>query len=852
IWGRNDYAQTNVPPAASNVVAVATGGYHHLALKADGTLLAWGADYAGQIDIPGGLNGIMAVAAGAAHSLALKTDGTVTAWGYNAYGQATVPAGLGNVVAIAGGWQHSLALKRDGTVVAWGNPSGGGPGSVVPAGLNNVTAIAASYHQNLALKSDGTVVAWGSDPGLTNIPPGLGNVIAVAAAYDANLALKSDGSLVAWGYGVTTTNLPAGLSNVVAIAGGYYNFTALKSDGTVVIWGDNSYAQTNVPPGLTNVAVIATGSGDCLTLASSDAPQIVQPPLGMTTLAESPALFVANAFGAPPLVYQWKFNGTNLDGMTGATLLLTNLQLAQSGLYSVVASNALNSVESPAAALAVLPFIATVQPTNQLLYLGDTLNVTFQGPVPRFFQWLFRGVPLADETNATLVLNNTVTNQPGAYAVVVSNAYGMATNIPALLIVTNRAPFITSQPTNIVASPGGTVTFQANANGNKPLTYQWVLNGVDIPGATNATLVLSNVWLNQAGSYSIRVSNGAGSFTSSNAALSVLNVVIWGQTNNFGLNIVPSDLTNAVAVAVGNSHAVALKSNGQIDVWGSNLSGQTSLPANLTNVVAIAAAWNHSLALKADGTVVSWGDLTTVPSNVTNVIAIAAGDYHSQALKADGTVVAWGSGSGTTVPAGLTNVTAITAGGTFGAALKTDKSVVGWGVSPTYTTGMTNVVAIAACEFPLIALKADGTVVAAGTTASPANLTNAVAVAAGRYDAVALKSNGTLTNWMSPSTTPAGLTNVSSFANGQYIGLAIIGNGPQPSNVPFAGLNRISTSFTVSLPAQYGHLYRLEYKNSVTDANWKTLPLNLGVSNSIILTDPAATNATRFYHVRQW
>jgi alpha-tubulin suppressor-like RCC1 family protein len=363
---------------------------------------------------------------------------------------------------------------------------------------------------------------------------------------------------------------------------------------------------------------------------------------------------------------------------------------------------------------------------------------------------------------------------------------------------------------------------------------------------------LSNIWLNQAGSYSVRISNSAGSFTSTNAALAVLNVIIWGQTNNFNLNIVPSDLTNAVAVAVGSSHAVALKPNGQIDVWGSNLSGQTNLPANLTNVVAIAAALNHSLALKADGTVVSWGDLNTVPSNVTNVIAIAAGDSHSEALKADSTVIAWGSGSGTSVPAGLTNVTAIAAGGSFGAALKTDKTVVSWGVSSTYTTGMTNVVAIVACEFPLIALKADGKVVAAGTTAAPANLTNVVAVGAGRYDAVALKSNGTLTNWMTPSGTPAGLTNVSAFANGQYIALAIIGNGPQPTNIPAAAPSLISSSFSVSVPSQYGHLYWLEYKNSITNVNWQTLPLNLGISNSLMLTDPAATNAARFYRIRQW
>ena len=63
----------------------------------------------------------MAVAAGGIHSLALKADGTVAAWGYN--DQRPVPTclpGLSGVVAVAAGATHSLALKADGTVVGLG------------------------------------------------------------------------------------------------------------------------------------------------------------------------------------------------------------------------------------------------------------------------------------------------------------------------------------------------------------------------------------------------------------------------------------------------------------------------------------------------------------------------------------------------------------------------------------------------------------------------------------------------------------------------------------------------------------------------------------------------------------
>ena len=64
---------------------------------------------------------VVAIAAGYYHNLALLADHTVVAWGL----ENTVPASATNVVAIAGGWWHSLALRADGSVVAWGDNSYG-------------------------------------------------------------------------------------------------------------------------------------------------------------------------------------------------------------------------------------------------------------------------------------------------------------------------------------------------------------------------------------------------------------------------------------------------------------------------------------------------------------------------------------------------------------------------------------------------------------------------------------------------------------------------------------------------------------------------------------------------------
>src|SRR5438477_6663255 len=90
-----------------------------------GTVVGWelsppGLPYSNAV--PAGLEDVIAVAAGWTHSLALKKDGTVVAWGTRNYNvPMTVPGALNGVVAIAAGLDHDLAVQEDGTVAAWGD-----------------------------------------------------------------------------------------------------------------------------------------------------------------------------------------------------------------------------------------------------------------------------------------------------------------------------------------------------------------------------------------------------------------------------------------------------------------------------------------------------------------------------------------------------------------------------------------------------------------------------------------------------------------------------------------------------------------------------------------------------------
>jgi len=308
------------------------------------------------------------------------------------------------------------------------------------------------------------------------------------------------------------------------------------------------------------------------------------------------------------------------------------------------------------------------------------------------------------------------------------------------------------------------------------------------------------------------------------ASAATTHTVIGVGANYSGQTSIPSGLTDAVAIAAGADHSLALKGDGTVIAWGNNDHGQATIPSGLSDVVAIAAGSDYNLALKGDGTVVGWGDNSygqaTIPSGLSDVVAIAAGMCHSMALKADGTVIGWGyDGYGfLDIPSGLADVVAIAAGFDHSLALKGDGTVVAWGFNDalqlSVPSGLVDVVAIAAGGFHSLALKSDGTVVSWGgylqyPREAPAGLTDVVAIDAGYYHSLALKSDGTVVGWGSwledPGTIPSDL-NVVAIAAGGFHSLAIV-SADLPANTaptanpggPYLGAVNTSIAFDGSL-----------------------------------------------------
>lgn len=140
--------------------------------------------------------------------------------------------------------------------------------------------------------------------------------------------------------------------------------------------------------------------------------------------------------------------------------------------------------------------------------------------------WRLNGVVVAQRTNTSpftagtvmlgyMDLFQSIPPQPEETFVIFDNVQVWVVPIP---------PVITQRPWPHTVNAGSTVTFTVQATGTPPLAYQWRRNGVNLPGATNTSLTLAQVRPDQAGIYTVVVTNLAGSVTSLPALLTVVEV----------------------------------------------------------------------------------------------------------------------------------------------------------------------------------------------------------------------------------------------------------------------------------------------------------------------------------------
>lgn len=200
--------QTNQPPGLADVVAIAAGENHTLALLANSNVVAWGYNNRGQTNVPENVTNAIAIAAGLYHSAAVLSDGTVSVWGFNNYGadygltNSAVLALVTNVVELACGEEHCVVRRSDNSVFAWG----------AGCGYNNQTNLffdktvkgirAGGFGTAIILEDGETVMINVDQPLYLRVkdchPQGIANAVALVATNPINFDTDNDGMPDQW------------------------------------------------------------------------------------------------------------------------------------------------------------------------------------------------------------------------------------------------------------------------------------------------------------------------------------------------------------------------------------------------------------------------------------------------------------------------------------------------------------------------------------------------------------------------------------------------------------------------------------------------------------------------------
>jgi len=850
VWGNNLAAQR--AEGWTNVMAIAAGGLHLLGLKRDGTVIGMGNNSAGQITVPATATHVVAIAASLSGSLALRVDGTVVSWGrlmptgsfqvtVNGTGSSTTtapcnpdpelqPANATNVVAIAMGRNHALVLRRDGTLVTWGDNSGGQ--TTLPPGLTQIRGVAAGGFFS-SIITGSPAPQFGFIPSENTFGFHEVGILAIAASGRYPMACQwyLNGAAI-----VYATNIFMALSDITGADAGVYGIVLSNLYGTA----SNS------------ITVNVTNSN----------PRIAQQPQGGLYLAGDAVELTVRVMGSELPQYQWQLNGTNIknggpiSGATGPVLRISPAAPGHSGNYraqiiadaSLVSSNATvtvlddnplrvaldaseltwttggdapwgwentTSMDGVDAAVCgtlianqsswiettvsgpvnvsfayrvssdsfwgghlqfivdgavVTDWMGEIGWTNQLqlLPLGnhilrwryywdrsftgglnmawlDQVQISPYNPIPvqivtqpssvtnrpgatvQFsvvatgnpvpaYQWKFNGNSLEGATNATLKMTSVTMEQIGVYSVIVSNEANHVESANAWLALTNGGPAFVKQPASVKLAFTQDLMLTAQTSGSEPMSYQWFLNGEPLSGATAATLLVTNLHIQNYGVYELLAANSLG------VVMSQAALVDWSPVAAFGANAAPVARIDRLG-DVSDVHCNVAYGTLLVRTDGSIMAIPISAPTvntvpQLQNVASLSGDYLGLGIMRKDGTVALQNSRFIVPQFlVANAVAVDASDvYGIMAVLDDGSLLAWyWDGTPTMLPAGLNHIVSVAVGATRVLALRDDGVVLTFIANNqvVIAEGLTNIVAITTSKTSdrYIALREDGTII---------------------------------------------------------------------------------------------------------------------------------------------
>ncbi|MCL2379708.1 MAG: hypothetical protein FWC81_02835 [Coriobacteriia bacterium] len=737
-WGQNNQGQlglgdtnsrdipTQVPDeeiSGSRWISAAAGNSYSIGLRDDGTLWSWGATSHGRLGLGGHINPVsvltvltptevlrvgansrwISIVVGDGRSFALRDDGSLWAWGDSLHRTLGFGDGTGRIAptkmfvpGVSDGWKmvttdsaHTLAICRDGNLWAWGFNNGGQlgfgdraqrflPTKVPTAGISGDTWIyvTTGASHTLAIRDDGTLWAWGNGG---NGRLGLG---VINHPFMPTL--------------VPATNV-SGDEWISVTAGSDYTL-ALRDDGTLWSWGAG--ANGRLGNGIAAVHAVPT--------FMQISPAKVQP-----TSNNANTWITASAGGSHALALcadnaLWAF-GLNSSGQLGVgdiiqrliptKVLMPNADTGGQNADPITPGDTMQISAGANHSLAVYTdgsLWAWGQNSQGQLGLGDTDNRDI--PVQVLDEEVSgnRWISAAAGRTHSIGLRDDGTlwawgtNNFGQLGI------GSASAAPTLMPIQVPTAGVTGNKWLAVsAGDGHSVAVRCDGSlwawGNNSSGRLGLINGVD--------------FVHRSAPDKVALANSGG----------------WKM------------------VTAGDTHVLAICSNGTLWAWGASRHGQLGLGAGalpfMPNRVStidvsgdkwiyVATSESHTLALRDDGTLWAWGlnssgqlglgDIvqrfvpTLVPT--TNVggdrwIDVTAGSSHTLALRDDGTLWAWGSGGNGRLGDGTTTIrhlpvqvqptssnvdTWITAfaGGSQSFALCTDGDLWAWGLNSSGQLGV--------------------------------------------------------------------------------------------------------------------------------------------------------------------
>jgi hypothetical protein len=332
------------------------------------------------------------------------------------------------------------------------------------------------------------------------------------AQITASVATGGNGSTYTYQWLSSTTSASAGFSAISSSNTQNYTPAALTATtwyrrvvSSGVCSTDSTTAiQVTVNPNLTaSVSMSATATSVC-------GP-------GSITFTATPA----NGGTSP--AYQWKLNGANA-GTNSNTFVLSSPAVNDS-VYVVLTSNATCVENATANSNGVKLTNSTVTPSvnitvaDSFICSGSTTVFTAtptNGGSNPAFQWKKNGVDVG--TNSNTYSNNSLLAGDSITLVLTSNASCLSNPTATsnfIRISIRQVTAISVNPLSITRCAGTSAGFSVTATGNGTVTYQWQKNGNPISGAQASTYTIATTSLTDSGSYSVVVTAGCGSLTSS-------------------------------------------------------------------------------------------------------------------------------------------------------------------------------------------------------------------------------------------------------------------------------------------------------------------------------------------------